>query len=510
MRRSRVRVRTADGGIVSVSQILTVQQATAAAGAALQDNQAPANSLPLVELYGPPCFQNRKGDVNGINQAFWAGLFSSESKLLHEATEGTFYLYDETSGLYAKITSDLILSRISDRMLTASREWNQPDLAKFRSEPVLRGIIAHLKGLCELSGVFVGERKFIHLANGLISKSDPHLALRKFSPDIFSRNASPVCYKKDEQCPVFTNELLAPLDQEDKELLQKLFGQMLLGTNLCQRILILDGLSGAGKSQLALVLANIVGNNNCTELRTRLLEERFELSRLLDKTLLLGVDVAPNFLSTPAARVLKGLVGGDLMTAERKGSNSSFQFRGIFNCLITSNSRLRVRLYGDEGAWKRRLVIIRYETAPTGKKIPDFHKVLLSQEGPGILNWGLEGLQKLVSDIDRSGDLQLSKKHQNLITVLLAESDSLRLFIKSEIEKTSNANDLTTDEITKHYGDYCLSKGWDMTPASIVQKMLPDLMIEFFAVLKSHDIQRKGKNARGFYGVRFRDQEDEL
>jgi putative DNA primase/helicase len=490
-------------------QVKTGKQLAAIPMPITSDDPDPGISQPLVERYGPTSFQNKSGEIVGINQAFWAGLLADENKIIHEPNEDVFYLYEDNSGLYNKITNASIFSRLADRMLSASREWQQPELARFRSEPVLRGTIAHLKGLCERSGVFTGERKFIHLANGLISKDDPSFNLEDFSPDFFSRNASPIHCVKGAECPRFLNGLLGPLDDADKELLQKLFGQMLLGTNLCQRILILDGLSGAGKSQLALVLAKIVGGSNCTELRTKLLEERFELSRLLDKTLLLGVDVAANFLSTQAARVLKGLVGGDMMTAERKGSNAGFQFRGIFNCLITSNSRLRVRLYGDEGAWKRRLVIIRYERAIAAKKIPDFHKVLLEHEGSGILNWGLEGLRKLLGDIDQYGDIQLSAKHLDLVNALVAESDSLRLFAKSEIERTSSANDLTTEEIIKRYAAYCVAKEWDMTPASSVQKMLPDIMTELFGVLKAHDIQRNGKNARGFSGVRFRNSGDE-
>ena len=74
---------------------------------------------------------------------------------------------------------------------------------------------------------------------------------------------------------------------------------------------------------------------------------RFELFRYLKKTLLVGVDVEADFLSTKGAAVLKGLVGGDWFDAEQKGGTGCFQVQGNFNVVITSNARLKVRLQGD-------------------------------------------------------------------------------------------------------------------------------------------------------------------
>jgi len=172
----------------------------------------------------------------------------------------------------------------------------------------------------------------------------------------------------------------------------------LLGYNRAQRLLILDGEAGRGKTQFANVMQGLVGMANVTQLRTKLLAERFELFRYLKKTLLVGVDVEADFLSTKGAAVLKGLVGGDWFDAEQKGGTGSFQVQGNFNVVITSNARLKVRLQGDVGAWKRRITIVRYEAPPPARKIPDFGAYLVRTEGSGILNWALLGAQKLLAD----------------------------------------------------------------------------------------------------------------
>ena len=44
-------------------------------------------------------------------------------------------------------------------------------------------------------------------------------------------------------------------------------------------------------------------------------------------------------------------------------------------------------------------MIVRFEGPVPKKKIPDFAEVLIEEEGSGILNWALEGLQMVLEDI---------------------------------------------------------------------------------------------------------------
>ena len=73
--------------------------------------------------------------------------------------------------------------------------------------------------------------------------------------------------------------------------------------------------------------------------------------------------------------------------------------------VITSNARLRVLLSGDVGAWRRQLLIVRCEAPKPTKPIPDFGKLLIREEGSGILNFGLGGIELLLQDVDETGDI---------------------------------------------------------------------------------------------------------
>ena len=275
----------------------------------------------------------------------------------------------------------------------------------------------------------------IHVANGVLDFSDGGHQLLAFSPSLIARNLIPIRYQAGAKCIRFKNELLGLLDTDDRMLLQKFLGLFLLGRNVIQKMLILHGLGETGKSTFSEIARKLIGVANCSELRTNLLHERFEIGSYIGKHLLIGADVSSSFLNSRGAYRLKAIVGGDLLDAERKGVNFRFQLPGTFNVLITSNSRLTARLQNDRGPWARRLAIVEYEKPRTCKIIPEFAEMLIREEGSGILLFATEGLLALWADIKAHGSLQMTKTQRGRIESLLDESDGLRLFLQDCVQR---------------------------------------------------------------------------
>jgi phage/plasmid-associated DNA primase len=428
--------------------------------------------------------------------------------MLYEPDEKTFYEYHADSGLYEVESVDAIRTKIASRLLEASRQSNVFELQKKRSANTLNNVISHLRGTVERRRAFMDRRGVIHVANGVIVFEGDDADLRPFSPEFLSRNQSPIAFDENAKCERFLNELVLPaVDSEDVDLLQKILGMALLGYNPAQRLLILDGESGRGKTQFANVMQGLVGRANVTQLRTKHLTERFEIYRYLKKTLLVGVDVDADFLTTKGAAVLKGLVGGDWFDAEQKGGTGCFPVQGVFNVIITANGRLRIRLQGDVGAWIRRVLIVRFEAPPPAKQIPDFGAYLVRTEGSGILNWALLGAQRLLREIpDEGGDFVLTKRQRGLVESLMAESDSLRHFLKARVVADS-WGDVTINELVEAHAAYCAEQNWRFVPIIEIQNKLESLMLELFEVAKRNDIKRHEKAQRGFSGVRLQDGE---
>ncbi len=462
----------------------------------------------IIERYGAPVIygKTKNGElyVKEINQGYWAGLYAAEHVVLYEPDERAFFQYAEDTGLYSVISTDLIKQAVSHRMLEMSRKDEVlSGLENLRNDVRLNAVVSQLRGIVEHRRAFTDRPRAVHLSNCMLQLDGGEFRPAPFSADFRSRNRSPVPFDPKAECPRFLNELLLPaVHPEDVALLQKMAGQCLLGENLVQRFVILDGEPGRGKSQYGIVLQYLVGRENVTQLRTDHLNERFELFRFLPRTLLVGVDVDADFLTSKGAPVIKGLIGGDLFDAEQKGGTGSFQFQGKFNILMTSNCRLKVKLQGDVGAWRRRMLIVRYEAPPPKVKIPNFGEMLVREEGPGILNWMLEGLVMLLIDIAETGDIRLTDRQAGVVDSLLAESDSLRMFVRENIGR-QDGSDLSVHEIVQAYAHYCPERGWDPLPESKINHQLQTIMMDLFQVIRTNNCQRDGKAVRGFRGVAF-------
>ena len=457
------------------------------------------------EQFGEPFYWGKNNAIT-INNRFWAGLYLSENDLLYEPDEGQFYKYLEERGLWCAITEESLRELIAMRLLVYSREETGERFEKKINRANLDSIISFLKGQSEKKGIFDQKKRIIHCANGVLRlQPNGDAIFTEFSVDDYSRNQSPIEYHREALCPLFLNELiLSSVGEEDALLIQKWMGLALLGDNPPQKFLILDGQPGGGKSTLIGVIREVVGAQNVYQLRTQHLGARFELFRYIGKTLLIGSDVSGKFLMDKNAYIIKSLVGGDPLSGEGKNSNGSFDIKGNFNIVISCNTRLKVLLEGDIGAWKRRLLIVRYDKSPPEKSIPDFDVQLVKEEGSGILNWALEGLQKALADIDKTGTLLVSGEQEKRIDALLSESESVRHFAQSRLITDLN-EDVTSEEIVQSYAEYCSDQGWNPLPITVVQQQLPDLMLELFRSTKSHKVQRDDKAQRGWKGVRLAD-----
>ncbi len=459
----------------------------------------------LEKEYGRPFYTNKDNKVTGINERYWAGLYARENRVLYDPDEKTFYLYRDRTGLWEPVTPESIRETISGRILETSREAQQFTLEIQITQSRLHAVGSALKGIVERRGAFDRKQRFIHVANGVIRfVADGDIQFGGFAPEDYSRNQSPFAFDPAAECPRFLNELIYPaVAPEDADLLQRWAGLALFGYNLPQRFLILDGTPNGGKGTLVRIIQALVGAVNTYQLRTECLHERFETYRYRGKTLLIGPDVRGDFLMERGASMLKVLVGGDPISAEGKGLNGDFQMFGTFNIVVTCNSRLRVRLEDDVGAWGRRLLVVRYEKPPVAKRILDFDQVLLREEGSGILRWALAGFVKLQAEFAEIGDFKLTDAQRGRVESLLAESDSLRLFVKERMAR-HEFSDVTTGEIQQAYAEYCADKGWNALPSAVVERTLPDIMLEAFHVTKAHSIERDGKKSnRGWRKVQL-------
>lgn len=420
----------------------------------------------LIAEHGEPFTVSDRGKLS-LNTLYHVARFARSGDTPFEPGEGQFYGYDPELGLWRRRTEAAIKIDLAEALKEyADRQGERPrqQLINARTAQTLGGLAGLLQGVVEEAGALNREHGIVHVGNGMLHLNTPTPELRPFAPEYRSRNVAPVAYDPAAKCPRFERELLASaLDPADVSLVQRHFGACLLGGNLAQKLLILTGTAGGGKSTLLEILEKILGLENVGQLRTEHLAERFEIARFVGKLLLTGKDVPGRFLEESGAHALKALVGHDLLDGERKGSNTSFPVRGDFSVVITCNSRLRVRLDGDAEAWRRRLLIVRYERPKPERPERDFADRLLATEGAGILRWLVDGARAHLAELREYGDYRLTNIQRQRVNSLLAESDSVREFIRQRTE-SRHGEDVTSYELAEAYAAYCDGQGWEQLP----------------------------------------------
>jgi len=454
----------------------------------------------LIDAEGEPYHTSTRGGVI-LNEPFFAAKFMVEHQVFHDTKSRTFFRYEPDRGRWSEISTDVIKVMFSNDLKTMADRFSCPQIISKRTNALLTGLTEMLRGHAARLNPFQGAQKVIHVANGMLHLDGECGDLRSFAPDYYSRNQSPIAYEAGAGCPRFLEEFLGPaLPPEDITLLQKVSGQILLGDNTAQVIVVLHGLGGAGKGTFVEVIEGVVGRENVAQLRTKHLEKQFEIAGYVGKSLLCGRDVPGNFLNEPGAQLLKALVGRDLLDAEIKGGNKRPQILGTYNILITSNSRLRVKLDGDVSAWRRRLLIVPFVGQAAVQPIPGLAQTLLREEGSGILNWMIEGARLLAQDLETAGRIQLTAGQRQRVECLLCESDSVRDFVRSRVVPAPG-HDVTTDQLVNAYEGFCSDRGWSPQPRRLVQEQLVDAMLDIHHAQRATDIQRQGKNRRGYRAV---------
>lgn len=446
--------------------------------------------------------------VRDLSEDFLAATLGEdgtpEAPVVYVPVEDRFYRYSQQAGIYVEEREPVLATELSALLLACARacadKVDTKNLEfKFRDSAALKGVLTRARGMLGVAHDFFETdlMEFVPCANGMLRRSDRRLL--PFGPGYRRRNKLAVPYLAGASCPLFLNTLLEPaLEPDDIDLLQVWCGLALIGVNLAQRLLLLTGTAGGGKGTLIRVLTGIIGAGNVGSLRPHQLTERFELGRLLGKTVLYGADVPENFLNCRGASVIKALTGGDPMTLEFKGSNERPEITCRFNAVVTCNSRLTVHLEGDTEAWRRRLVVIEYKRAKPKAVIADLSERILKEEGPGVLNWMLDGLDRLKAG---GWQLVLNDRQQEVVDDLLLESEADAVFARECLSEYPDAH-LTVARCHERFVEYCNERGWMPMPKKRFATAIADTVVREFGLTVRNDIpDERGKSQRGWKGL---------
>ena len=151
----------------------------------------------------------------------------------------------------------------------------------------------------------------------------------------------------------------------------------------------LYGPQGSGKSTILEGLTAMLGGRVTPLGLADIENSRFGLSSLQGKTLLVASEQPSIYMK--ASHVLNAIISGEPITIERK-FRDAYQYRPFAKVAWAMNELPRVP--DSLNGLFRRVKVIKFPNLAEKDRDPQI-KELVKQEGAGILNWALEGLQRL-------------------------------------------------------------------------------------------------------------------
>lgn len=280
-----------------------------------------------------------------------------------------------------------------------------------------REIINHMKKRCVLSAhvqmpVWLngGRDAVIPYRNGLLNVQTWELV--PHTHQYFASFCLPFAYDPLAQCPQWQSFVTGALESpEDILTLQEWFGHCLTSDASYQKMLVMVGQAGSGKSTINSVLSKLVGDENYIGYDLVRLGERFGLCALVGRQLatVSEIELKGNAQKSQILSRLKSIIGHDAVSVEWKGINE------VYNVVLPVKFSMACNelpmFYDTTGAVNRRLLVLFF-TKPILAPKHDFLSAVLLPELAGINNWALEGLKRL----REQAAFTESEKMQELLT----------------------------------------------------------------------------------------------
>ena len=381
----------------------------------------------------PPWYEPTEFGTLKFLPGILADALAREQKVFYAAEQ--HYRYE--NGVYREMTEMQAQKIARDHMI--SRESKMTQIAD--AEKQWRLLIQ--RNVHELNA----NPYIINLKNGLYNVLEDRLT--PHTPDYCSTVQLNVSYNPKAACPRFLQYLDEVLDRDQIPLIQEMLGYFLVPVTRGQKCFVIVGEGGAGKSQLLLVLNDILlGRENVSNVSWQALNERFKPAELFGKLANIFADLPTKNIDDNG--IFKALVGEDFLTVEKKNRNP-FSFQSTARLLFSCNTI--PKNYGDRSeGFYRRLIIIRFDHAvPEEKKDPELLDKL-RLEADGIFLFALEGLKRLMANRYRFSETAANKAE---LQQYREDSDSVLSFLKDCCDTGGEDDVCGSTELFNAYQVYC-------------------------------------------------------
>ncbi len=294
---------------------------------------------------------------------------------------GEFRQYQD--GVYPVLGSDVVRAGIMDVLEAAKSEKVRPSAR----------LLASVLELVRIKVARPAERwdtdaELLPLRNGALHI--PTRELRPHSPSNYFTSALPFDYDPDAYASTW-DWFLSSTVPDAAGFLQEFSGCALTPDTKHELATWLFGPPGSGKSTFLLGLQTMLGSRAGLLSLANIQRSSFALANLPGKTLVVSTEQPADYIAS--THILNALISGEPIEVDRKFRDAVIIIpRAKLGWAMNSLPRIGEAASG----LFRRVKVVHFPPIPEAQRDPQV-KERIAQEGAGILNWALAGLDRLTA-----------------------------------------------------------------------------------------------------------------
>lgn len=376
--------------------------------------------------------------------------------------------------------------------------WRGPELARW--EPNKRKVADVMEAMAAIGHLSkdvdppawvvhsADAREVISCANGLLDLTTRTLS--EHTPALFNVVSVPFDYQADAAEPKVWLDFLASIWGDDADsiaLLQEYFGYVLSGRTDMQKMLLLVGPTRSGKGTIARILTALIGKGHVAGPTLASLGTNFGLSPLLGKPLAIISDarLGTNPTNVVVERLLS-ITGEDMLDVDRK-FRDPWSGKLPTRFVILTNELPKFR--DSSGAITNRMLILPMTNSFLGREDRTLEE-RLRPELPGILQWALNGLDRLITN----GRFTVPKSSEDATNLMADLASPISAFVRECCTREPGA-EVYRDDLYDAWKHWAEDNGHGVTAKATFGRDLRAVVPEL------RDVRhRKGPHDFRYYG----------
>ena len=294
------------------------------------------------------------------------------------------------------------------------------------------------------------DKNLICLNNGVLDLKTKQLY--EHSKDYKFMSKLPIIYNPNAHCDKifkFFSEIL--LDQ-DIDCIQEWFGYQLFREYNVKKAAIFRGEPDTGKTTFMNLLKNFVGDDNCSSISLQLIAQgKWQLVPLYHKHSNICDDLSEKDITDSGT--FKQVTGRSLINAEVKFGDT-FVFENYAKLSFACNKIPAINSDVDDKAYWDRWLIFDFETVfekdDKNTDINMIHNLTNEYELSGLLNWAIEGLERL----HKKGFFSYKRCWEENRRIMQGEASSVAKFVNEALINTPN-HWVSNKEVFDKYVEFC-------------------------------------------------------